>query len=117
MPKYRFICDTCKAEEVKYTSASVFSTSCKICSSATHRQIPSSVEPPTVKELVDSYTGIHLQPDNKEILESRRSEYFWAVEVPRLVQEYSPEHSLREGWTYIDEKGKIQIHTKPPHKR
>lgn len=117
MPKYRFSCDKCKAEDVKYTSASVYSTTCKICSSPTHRLIPTTVEPATVKELVDSYTGVHLPPENKEILESRRSEYFWEVEVPRLVQEYPAEHSLQEGWTYVDEKGKIQVHTKPPYKR
>lgn len=116
MPKYRFICD-CGAEVTKYTSASTFSLVCAVCSKSMNRQIPSSVEQSTVKELVDAYTGIHLPPDNKEILDARRSEYFWSVEVPRLVTQYPVEHSLQEGWMYVDEQGKLQVQTKPPHKR
>lgn len=116
MPKYRFICD-CGAEVAKYTSASTLSVACAVCNGTMSRQIPASVEQSTVKELVDSYTGVHLPPDNKEILEARRSEYFWKVEVPRLVNEYPVEHSLQEGWLYVDEQGKLQVQTKPPHKR
>lgn len=116
MPKYRFVCD-CGTEVVKYTSASTLSLVCKVCGKLMSRQVPSSVEQATVKELVDSYTGVHLPPDNKEILEARRSEYFWKVEVPRLVTEYPVEHSLQEGWLYVDEQGKLQVQTKPPHKR
>lgn len=117
MPKYRFTCDTCEAGIVKYVPASTLSIVCSKCGADMTRQLPSSVEPSTVKEVVDPYTNTRLPPDNKEILESRRSDYFWAVEVPRLVQEYSPEHCLKEGWTYYDEQGNIKIHTKPPHKR
>jgi transcription elongation factor Elf1 len=117
MPKYMFRCDKCEAGAVKYVPASTISIKCAACGNDMQRKIPSSVEPATVKEMVDSYMGVQLPPDNKEILESRRSEYFWTIEVPRLVQEYSPEHCLKEGWTYYDEQGKIQIHTKPPHKR
>lgn len=116
MPKYKFIC-RCGAEVTKYTSASTSSIRCASCSSTMERQIPSSVEQATVKELVDSYTGIHLPPDNKETLDARRSEYFWKVEVPRLIAEYPVEHCLQEGWLYVDEQGKLQVQTKPPHKR
>lgn len=116
MPKYKFIC-TCGAEVLKYTSASTFSIGCLTCGQAMERQIPSSVEQSTVKELVDSYTSIHLPPDNREILDARRSEYFWKVEVPRLISEYPVEHCLQEGWLYVDEQGKLQVQTKPPHKR
>lgn len=116
MPKYRFICG-CGAEVMKYTSASTYSVTCEICKSSMDRQIPSFIEKATVKELVDSYTGIHLPPDNKEILDSRRSEYFWKVEVPRLVTEYPVEHCLQEGWMFINEQGKLQVQTKPPYKR
>lgn len=116
MPKYRFTCE-CGAEVMRYTSASTFSTVCPKCSSEMRRQIPSFVEPATVKETIDSYTGVRVPPDNKEILEFRRSEYFWKVEVPRLVAQYPVEHSLSEGWLYLDEQGKLQIQTKPPHKR
>lgn len=116
MPKYRFIC-SCDAEVSKYTSASTVSIKCTQCGSPMDRQVPSTVEQSTVKELVDSYTGVHLPPDNKEILESRRSEYFWKVEVPRLVMQYPADHCIKEGWMYVDEQGKLQVHTKPPHKR
>ena len=116
MPKYRFTC-SCGAEVTKYTSASTRSLECSECHSQMERQIPSHIEQSTVKELVDTYTGVHLPPDNQQILESRRSEYFWKVEVPRLVNEYPLEHSLQEGWMYYDEQGKLQVHTKPPHKR
>lgn len=116
MPKYRFHCE-CGAEVTKYTSASTSSLDCASCHQQMQRQIPSHVEQSTVKELADAYTGIHLPPDNKEILDARRSEYFWSVEVPRLVNEYPVEHSLQEGWLYLDERGKIQLQTKPPYKR
>lgn len=116
MPKYRFICE-CGAEVSKYTSASTVLITCSKCSGEMKRQIPSFIEQATVKELVDPYTGVRVPPDNKEILESRRSEYFWKVEVPRLVNQYPVEHSLREGWLYLDEQGKLQVQTKPPHKR
>lgn len=116
MPKYKFIC-RCGAEVVKYTSASTSSIKCNACNQAMKRQIPSSVEQAAVKELVDAYTGVYLPPDNKEILDARRSEYFWKVEVPRLVNEYPVEHCLQEGWLYVDEQGKLQVQTKPPHKR
>lgn len=117
MPKYRFTCRQCEAEIVKYVPASTLYAVCSVCGGDMQRLIPSTVEQSTVKEMVDSYSGIHLVPDNKEILEARRSEYFWAVEVPRLVQEYPPDHCLKEGWIYYDEQGNIKVHTKPPHKR
>lgn len=116
MPKYIFTCE-CGAEISKYISASIFSIKCSYCSAQMSRQIPSHVEQSIVKELVDSYTGVYLPPDNTAILEARRSEYFWKVEVPRLVNEYPIEHSIREGWLIYDEQGKLQVQTKPPHKR
>lgn len=79
--------------------------------------MPMSSGPAIIKEMVDKYTGVSLPPDNKEILDARRSEYFWSVEVPRLVNEYPLEHSLKEGWMYYDDHNKLQVQTKPPHKR
>lgn len=116
MPKYRFTCE-CGAEVSRYTSALTVSVRCTSCGKDMSRQIPFNVEPSTVKELVDTYTGVHLPPDNASILEARRSEYFWKVEVPRLVNEFPVEHSIREGWLVYDEQGKLQVQTKPPHKR
>lgn len=116
MPKYRFACE-CGAGVVKYTPASTLFIKCDNCNKSMSRQIPSNIEQATVKELVDSYTGVHLPPDNKNILDARRSEHFWKIEVPRLVAQYPLEHSLQEGWLYVNEQGKLQVQTKPPHKR
>jgi hypothetical protein len=80
------------------------------------RQIP-NISKSIVKEKVDSYTNINVSIDNKEEIEERKLDHYWSEIVPRLVQEHPPELCLQEGWTYIDEKGHIQIQTKPPHKR
>jgi hypothetical protein len=80
------------------------------------RQVP-KVSNSSVKEIIDTYTNVSVDPDNKNILEQRSSEHFWTVIVPRLCQEHPADHCLREGWMYIDEKGKLQIQTKPPHRR
>jgi transcription elongation factor Elf1 len=117
MPKFRFLCEKCNNETIRYTPASVEKIKCGVCESDMDKQIPQSIPTPTVNELIDSYTGVSVPADNKSILESRRSEYFWKHEVPRLVQEYPTDHSLKEGWLYYDEQGKIQVQTKPPYKR
>lgn len=117
MPKFRFLCEKCSNEIVKYVSSNKNQILCNECGSQMYKQIPQNIPTPTVNELVDSYTGINVPADNESILKARRSEYFWKVEVPRLVQQYPTEHSLKEGWLYYDEQGKIQVQTKPPHKR
>jgi len=115
MPKYSFKCSSCNKEESYYVSAGVTEKQCP-CSSVMVRQIP-NISKSIVKEKVDSYTNINVSIDNKEEIEERKLDHYWSEIVPRLVQEHPPELCLQEGWTYIDEKGHIQIQTKPPHKR
>ena len=78
---------------------------------------PPNVGKSELKELADKYTNMHLPPDNDEIIKQRKLDHYWAVEVPRLVNEHPLELSLQEGWMYYDESGKLQVQTKPPHKR
>jgi hypothetical protein len=80
------------------------------------RQMPFTSRP-DVKEVVDSFMGVSTDPDQETILKERKLDYYWAVEVPRLCNQYSPEHCLQNGWMYLDEKGHLQVHTKPPHTR
>ena len=116
MAKYNFYCEECGTDTIKYVSYLVKQITCE-CGAKADREIPQISGPATVKEVADPYTNIHLPLDNSEILETRRSEHFWKNEVPRLVQEYPVEHSLQEGWLYLDEKGQIQLQTKAPHQR
>lgn len=115
MPKYSFKCPSCKKEGSFYTNIETTEKDCS-CGSKMERQVP-TISKPLVKEKVDSYTNINVSVDNKEELEERKLEHYWAEIVPRLVQQYPPEICLQEGWMYFDDKGQIQIQTKPPHKR
>jgi putative FmdB family regulatory protein len=116
MPKYQFKCASCENKEAFYVSVDVAEKACPKCAGAMLRQMPMT-SVPTVKELVDSYTNIHLPQDNDKVLEARRSEYFWKVEVPRLVNEYPLEECLKQGWLVYNEKNELVLQTKPPHKR
>jgi hypothetical protein len=114
MPKYTFECPRCNNVVKKYTTTESI-VKC-VCGEDMSRQLP-TINTPTTTELIDSYMGVALPSDNDEILKSRKDEYFWAVEVPRLVNKYSVEHCLQNGWLYLDDKDQLQIQTKPPHKR
>jgi hypothetical protein len=45
-----------------------------------------------------------------------KEDYFWEVEVPRLVQTYSTETCIENGWLKYNDKGELVIN-KPPKKR
>lgn len=116
MPKFTFICEKCQHSEQKFTSVSTKSVECTKCGETARRQLPKLANP-EVRETVDPYTGKKWKQDQKEMLDERRNEYYWKVEVPRLVQKYSLETCLEQGWVWIDDDGKMHIHNKPPHKR
>jgi hypothetical protein len=78
---------------------------------------PTAVFKPTVKELIDSYSGVHLSPDHREEINQRSLDHYWSVMVPRFCQEYSAEECLTQGWAYINEKGEFCVHIKPPNRR
>lgn len=114
MPKYTYTC-TCGKSKKSYQPSDISSILCE-CGGEMTRQMPTTSRA-DVKEVVDSFMGLSIDPDQDAILKERKLDYYWAVEVPRLCNQYSPAHCLTNGWMYIDEKGQLQIHTKPPHKR
>jgi hypothetical protein len=79
------------------------------------RQLPGSGSQ-AVREVVDSYSNVRTAPDEKEQNKARKTEYFWEVEVPRLIQTYSLETCLQEGWLVYNDKKELVI-GKPPSKR
>lgn len=119
MAKYTFKCKTCGWSGQKFASAISISTTCEKCSGVADRQLPTLNGPANVTEVVDKYTGLAIRPDQKEQVKSRRDEYYWTVEVPRMVASgiYSVETMLENEWIYLDDDGKVHIQSKPPHKR
>lgn len=116
MPKFTFTCDKCGHSVQKYTSRLKKFVKCDKCGEDAKQQLPKTASP-EVTETVDQYTGKKWKQDQKEMLSARHDEYYWSVEVPRLVQKYSLETCLEQGWVWVDDSGKIHVHTKPPHKR
>ena len=116
MPKFTFVCKSCNHSEQKFTTVSKKIVKCDKCGEDAQRQLP-RLGKPEVRETVDSYTGKKWRQDQKELLNERHDEYYWSVEVPRLVQKYSLETCLEQDWVWIDDDGKLHVHTKPPHRR
>ena len=79
------------------------------------RMLPSSGTQ-KVTEVIDQFVGVKRDVDQREALKERRDDYFWEVQVPRLVQEYSVETCIQEGWLVYNDKGELVIN-KPPSKR
>ena len=80
------------------------------------RDLPNISGNAQVTEVIDSYTGVSLDQNHKELVKDRRDQYFWEVEVPRLVQTMSVETCLENGWLVYDDRGDLVIN-KPPSKR
>ena len=118
MPKYTFECQ-CGHVIQKYVNRSTSEIECLECGKQMPRRLPTLSGPADVNETIDSYTNTVHKQDHKEQVQKRRDEYYWKVEVPRLVNSgtYSVETMIEMGWIYLDEKGDIRTHTKPPHKR
>jgi hypothetical protein len=114
MAKYRYTCNSCAKTVEKYASLTQ-EFSCQHCGSPLTREFP-NLGSKKVTEVVDSFTNIRHEDDHKKQLEDRRTEYFWDVEVPRLVQTYSTETCLQEGWLVYNEKGELVI-GKPSKKK
>lgn len=112
MPKYRFACTFCDSEKTLFTSSSKTEIQCQECHSAMVRQLP-NISGQEVRETVDTLTNTKWKQDQQDILKKRKEEHFWKVEVPRLVQTYSLETCLKEGWLAYNEKGELVIGTAP----
>ena len=115
MPKFRFFCSTCDTEIEMYSSPKVETAECGVCMSQMKRQFPGSGSQ-VVREVMDSFTNVRTTSDEKEQNKARKTEHFWEVEVPRLVQTYSLETCLEEGWLVYNDKGELVVN-KSPSKR
>lgn len=115
MPKYVFVCNKCTKTISKYASVETEKLLCSECDGSMIRQLP-NISGQEVRETVDSVTGVTWHQDQKEKQQARKEEYFWEVEVPRLVEKYSVETCLENGWLTYNEKGELVI-GKAPSKR
>jgi hypothetical protein len=80
------------------------------------RQLPNTNAPTEIRELVDPYTNVTWGKDHEAVMKHRKETHYWEVEVPRLVQTYSIETCLEQGWLIYNDKGELVIN-KPPSKR
>lgn len=119
MPKYKFLCTDCKNKFEEYVDIKTKEYECPNCGSVSQRQLPTLGGSPDVTEVVNPFLGTKHKQDQKKLIKERNEEYYWKVEVPRLAADptYSIETKLDNGWIWIDDAGKIHVHTKPPHKR
>jgi len=69
-------------------------------------------------ETVDKFTNKKHIDDQQSIISERKADYYWEVEVPKLVNSgvYGLDTMLEQGWVYYDEKHKLVTRTKPPQK-
>ena len=113
MAKNRYKCNKCDKEETRYSSADEFLCS---CGGQKQKQMPQLAGHAQVNEVVDKYRNVKHKQDQKKIIKDRRSEYYWKVEVPKLVASgtYSLETMLEMKWVYYNEKGDLVTRTIPP---
>ena len=119
MPKYTFKCEKCGSEKQQYASRSSDSVPCTECDVSMKRCLPTLSGQPDITEIVNDYTGQTAKQDQSTMIKERRDKYYWSVEVPRLVASgtYGVDTMLELGWVWFDDKGHMQVNTKPPHER
>lgn len=116
MPKYNFTCTKCLAKTHKYVPVKVETIACPTCGEQMNRDLPNTNSATEVRELVDPYTNVTWGKDHEAVMKQRREDHYWEVEVPRLVEKYSKETCLEQGWLIYNDKGELVIN-KPPSKR
>jgi hypothetical protein len=114
MPKFRFLCE-CGNEASYFVSSKTEESPCMSCNKTMKRQFPGSGSLQS-REVVDQFTNTRQTPDAQLENKARKTEYFWEVEVPRLIQTYSLATCLEEGWLVYNDKNELVIN-KPPSKR
>lgn len=116
MAKYTFQCASCHKIIQKRASWGD-EVLCDICKTPMAQELP-HIGGQEVRETVDVLTGSKWIADQEAILKERKADYFWKVEVPRMVDSgiYSLETMLENGWVYYDDKGILVTRTKPPQK-
>lgn len=112
MARYNFTCTKCGNKKTLYASPKVKQVDCDNCKSSMDRDMP-NIGGQEVRETIDTLTNTKWKQDQKELLKKRKEEYFWTVEVPRLVQTYSLQTCLEEGWLVYNEKGELVIGKAP----
>lgn len=114
MPKYTFICGKCGSQKHKYVSIDIDTLHCYECGDTMKRNMP-KILGTEVKETIDTYTGAKSN-QNTNLVKDRHDQYYWEIEVPRLVEKYSLETCLDQKWLVYDDNGQLVIN-KPPSKR
>lgn len=119
MARFTFECDNCGHTKQIIISHIQKTIPCEECGSTMIRKLPISNSKSTVKETIDAYTNQQQIPDQKDCIKERHEKYFYEVEVPRMVASgtYTLETILRNGWGFINDKGQLELHTKPPSER
>lgn len=117
MAKYTYYCTTCNKEEHKIVTDRHRTIQCS-CGTTMSRMMP-RLSPSTTEEIVNTHTNQAHIKDQGTIVKARRDEYYWSVEVPRLVNSgvYSIDTMLENGWITLGDDKQIVINTKPPHRR
>lgn len=119
MPKYTFICPLCEASVTKYSPSTCKGFPCTslFCSAVMIRQMP-NISPVRTTEIVDKLTNKKNLQNHDEILAERKSDHYWGVLVPEMVNSgiYLLETMLDQDWVYYNEKGELVTRTKPPQK-
>ena len=119
MPKYTFTCSACNFSSQFYVSSKVKEKECLECWNMMKRQVPKLSGNSNVTETVNKYTNTSHRRDHSKIMKERQDEYYWTVEVPRMVASgtYSLETMLENGWVYFNDKKEMVVNDKPPHRR
>jgi hypothetical protein len=117
MPKYTWKCSECGNTKSAYSSSIIKTIECEDCDGKMKRQLP-SLRGVKTTETVDKFFNKRHVDDQKNILQERKLDYYWEVEVPKMVNSGTYELStmLEQGWVYYDEKGNLVTRTKPPQK-
>lgn len=115
MPKYNFVCSKCETRTHKYVASTIEEIPCK-CGNVMNRELPNTNSPTEVREIVDPYTNRKWGKDHEAVMKKRKDDHYWEVEVPRLIQTYSTETCIEQGWLIYNDKGELVIN-KPPSKR
>lgn len=115
MPKYIFSCNSCETKTHKYVPTTVEHITCT-CGEQMNRDLPNTNSATEVREVVDPYTNKRWGKDHEAVMKKRKEDHYWEVEVPRLVETYSLETCLEQGWLIYNDKGELVIN-KPPSKR
>lgn len=116
MPKYNFDCESCNYSTHRYVSTSITVLDCPKCGKSMIRQLPHISGNTEVREVVDAYTNTKWSKDHEAVIKKRKEDHYWEIEVPRLVEKYSVETCLEQGWLIYNDKGELVIN-KPPSRR